>query len=184
MKLQIISALSLLFSSATIAAPHPAPATFGIMALRSASPIHFAEVSAARSGLFLNLPLSNATCKGESSGHATFYIANEELSLYSCEGKTQKVFVDRSGMGQGIVGYVTGNQFLPRNGEWKGWSIDANQNLWFKNQGFVACPNSIDGSWRLWLNVGVSKPGGNEGCLGLTARTLEIKKPVSCRYTQ
>lgn len=98
MKLQIVSALSFLLSSAT-AVPTPVPATFNVMAIRSASPIHFAQVSAARSSLFLDLPLSNATCTGESSGHATFYIANEELVLYSSEGEMQKIFVDRSGMG-------------------------------------------------------------------------------------
>lgn len=97
MKLQIASALSLLLSSAT-AVPTPVPETFNVMALRSASPIHFAQVSAAMSSLFLDLPLSNTTCTGESSGHATFYIANEELVLYS-EGEMQKIFVDRSGMG-------------------------------------------------------------------------------------
>lgn len=101
MKLPIITALSALFSSAT-AVPHPVPATFDVMALRSASPIHFAQVSAARSGLFLGLPHPNATCKGESSGHATFYMADEELALYSCEGETQRVFVDRSGMGMSL----------------------------------------------------------------------------------
>ncbi|KKP06124.1 cell wall protein PhiA [Trichoderma harzianum] len=98
MKFQVISAISLLLSSAT-AAPPPALRTFDVMALRSASPIHFAQMSAAKSGLFLNFPLQNATCKGEDSGHATFYIANEELVLYSCEQEKQKVFVDRSGMG-------------------------------------------------------------------------------------
>lgn len=96
--LQTISTLSLLLSSA-IAAPRNAPATFDVMALRSASPIHFAQLSAAKGGLFLNLPHSNATCEGKSSGHATFYIECEELVLYSCEGVKQKVFVDRSGMG-------------------------------------------------------------------------------------
>lgn len=98
MLFQTISTLSLLAASA-IAAPQKAPATFDVMALRSASPIHFAEVSAAKGGLFLNLPHSNATCEGKSSGHATFYIEGEELVLYSCKGEKQKVFVDRSGMG-------------------------------------------------------------------------------------
>lgn len=98
MLFQTISTLSLLAASA-IAAPQKAPATFDVMALRSASPIHFAEVSAAKGGLFLNLPHSNATCEGKSSGHVTFYIEGEELVLYSCKGEKQKVFVDRSGMG-------------------------------------------------------------------------------------
>ncbi|UKZ91448.1 uncharacterized protein TrAFT101_006426 [Trichoderma asperellum] len=183
MKLQIVSALSLLLSSAT-AVPNPIPTAFDVLALRSASLIHFAQVSASRSSLFLGLPLSNATCKGESSGHATFYIANQELVLYSSEGETQKIFVDRSGMGQGVIGYVTGSLPLPRYGELKGWSIDTNKNLWFNNQSLVACPNSIDDSWSLWLDLGLSQPGGNEGCLGIAARTLENEEPVSCLYTQ
>jgi hypothetical protein len=169
------------------------------------------------------LPAQNATCKGgQSSDHATFYVENEELVLYSCEGVKQKVFVDRSGMGksflsslslmrdwlrrlgklkvgicwtdlcvcvcvlagQGIVGYITGDAPLPRYGELKGWKVDADQNLWFKDTALIACPSSIDGSWRIWLGLGLQKPGGNEGCLGFTARTLPNAKPVSCRYTQ
>ncbi|KAH6609117.1 hypothetical protein Trco_002463 [Trichoderma cornu-damae] len=182
MKLHIIAALSLVFSSAT-AAPNPAPATFDVMALRSASPIHFARVEAARSALFLGLPGQNATCKGEHSDHATFYVANEELFLYSCTGPKQKIFVDRSGMGQGVLGYMTGDQSLPRYGETKGWEVDTSSNLVFKGSGLLACPNSIDGAWKIWLNVGIAQPGGSKGCLGITARTLENKKPVSCRYT-
>ncbi|KAL6801365.1 hypothetical protein GGI42DRAFT_43809 [Trichoderma sp. SZMC 28013] len=182
MKFQVISAISLLLSSAN-AAPPPAPRTFDVMALHSASPIHFAQLSAAKSGLFLNLPLQNATCKGKSSGHATFYIANEELFLYSCEGEKQRAFVDRSGMGQGIVGYVTGNQPLPQRWESKGWKVDKDKNLIFKDTGLIACPNSIDGSWRIWLGLGILEPGGSKGCLGMSARTLDNNKPVSCRYT-
>lgn len=221
MKFQLLSLVSLLLSTTTAAPSAPKPKAFDIMALRSASPIHFAQVSAAKSGLFLGLPAQNATCKGESSGHATFEIVNEELVLYSCEGVKQKVFVDRSGMGkslslsllmrdwfawlfvpglekggadvltcvscdvgQGIVGYITGDAPLPRYGELKGWKVDASQNLWFKDTALIACPNSIDGSWRIWLGLGLQTPGGNEGCLGFTARTLPNAKPVSCRYTQ
>ncbi|PTB65783.1 hypothetical protein BBK36DRAFT_163943 [Trichoderma citrinoviride] len=185
MKFQLLSLFSLLLSSATAAPSPPKPKAFDIMALRSASPIHFSQVSAARSGLFLGLPQQNATCKGgKSSEYATFSVENEELVLYSCEGVKQKVFVDRSGMGQGIVGYITGDAPLPRYGELKGWKVDASQNLWFKDVGLIACPNSIDGSWRIWLGLGLQTPGGNQGCLGFTARTLENAKPVSCRYTQ
>ncbi|PTB37616.1 uncharacterized protein TrAFT101_005506 [Trichoderma asperellum] len=183
MLFQTISALSLLLSSA-VAAPRNAPAAFDVMALRSASPIHFAQVNAASRGLFLNLPQSNATCEGKSSGYATFYIENEELVLYSTEGEKQKVFVDRSGMGQGVIQYITGDQGIPRYAELKGWAIDANQNLVFKGEGFVACPDSIDGAWSIWLGEGLDQPGGNTGCLGFTARTLENKKPVGCEYTQ
>ncbi|KAL7939343.1 hypothetical protein V8C35DRAFT_286384 [Trichoderma chlorosporum] len=182
MKIQIISTLYLLLST-TAAAPPPAFRIFDVMALHSASPIHFAQLSAARSGLFLSLPQQNATCKGPSSGLATFYIANEELVLYSCEGEKQHVFVDRSGMGQGIVGYITGSQPLPHYGELRGWRVDKDENLFFKDAGLIACPNSIDGSWRVWLGLGFLEPGGSKGCLGMSARTLDNKKPVSCHYT-
>ncbi|KAL7945003.1 hypothetical protein V8C42DRAFT_324293 [Trichoderma barbatum] len=183
MKFQIISALSLILSSAT-AAPAAIPNTFDVIALRSASPIHFSQLSAARSGLFLGLPQQNATCKGKSSNHATLYIANDELLLYSCDGVKQRVFVDRSGMGQGIVGYLPEDQPLGRYWEVKGWRVDEKKNLLFNKTGLIACPNSIDGSWRVWLGLGFTEPGGNKNCLGFTARTVENKKPVSCRYTQ
>lgn len=86
--------------------------------------------------------------------------------------------------GQGVVRYVTGDQALPRYAEIKGWATDKDKNLNFKGEGFVACPHSIDGSWSLWLDVGLSQPGGNKDCLGFTARELENKKPVGCKYTQ
>jgi len=132
--------------------------------------------------LFLDLSHPNATCNGESDGYATFNLVNEELVLYSCEGEKQKIFVDRSGMGQGVLGYVIGDS-LPRYGELEGWRIDEDQNLLFKDSGLIACPGSIDDSWSIWLNVGIIEPGGSKGCLGFTARTLENTRPVSCRYT-
>lgn len=72
---------------------------FELMALRSASPIHFAPFSAAHSTLFLNLPHQNASCEGENPNRATFYIKHGGLFLYSKDGETQEIFVDRSGMG-------------------------------------------------------------------------------------
>lgn len=92
---------ALLVGAASVA---PASATnkpFNIMALRSASPIHFASTSAALSNLYLYYSEQNASCAdgSDNNGVATFYIRGDELFLFGAAAE-QKVFVDRSGMGR------------------------------------------------------------------------------------
>ncbi|KHO00756.1 uncharacterized protein MAM_01534 [Metarhizium album ARSEF 1941] len=157
------------------------PQAFDIMALRSASPIHFAPLSAAQGSLFLNLRHQGATCKG-ANNRATFYLDESKLFLYSDGDVVQQVYVDRSGMGQGKIGYITGDARAPRNAEFDGWSIDPAGNLVFHNNILQACPGSIDDSWSVWLTE-VINPGGNTGCLGFSPRSLPIDKPVSCVYS-
>ncbi|EGY21456.1 hypothetical protein VD0002_g2909 [Verticillium dahliae] len=192
MHFQILGAAS--FAAAASAAalpassgPLPAGAKFNLLALRSASPVHFADVSAAQGSLFLNLPSQNATCDGScgnSSGSATFYLNDDGgLYLYSTSATPQQLYADRSGMGQGNLGYTTGAQPPPRNGERTGWVLDEVGDLTLNGAGFIACPNSIDGAWSLWVSAGVNQPGGNEGCLSISARATEVKNPDSCVYT-
>ena len=171
-------------SASAAAAPGPKqPTKFGIMSLRSASPLHFGQVSAAQSNLFIHLPDQHAVCKGPEQSAATFYIKDGELFLYTPDGKpAQKVFVDRSGMGQGNIGYVTGKGGLPRYAETKGWKI-TDEYLSFDGAGLIGCPNSIDGAWSVWVDVGIANPGYSEGCLGFSARTIPLTKPVKCTYT-
>jgi hypothetical protein len=84
--------------------------------------------------------------------------------------------------GQGKIGYVTGAQPTPRNGEREGWEIDETGNLHFDGSDLIGCPNSIDGAWSVWLG-GVTNPGGNQDCLGFSARTVEIEDPNDCNYS-
>ena len=88
------------------------------------------------------------------------------------------------GTGQGKLGYTTGAQPGPRNGERETFAVDDNDNLTFNGAGFIACPNAIDGAWSVWVNAGVANPGGNKDCLGFTARAVENEDPNSCVYTQ
>ncbi len=76
----------------------PAGAKFQLQALRSASEIHFAPFSAAKSSLFLNLPDQGASCDKEADS-ATFYIQDGGLYLYAASATPQQIYVDRSGMG-------------------------------------------------------------------------------------
>lgn len=89
--------MSLALAGTALAAPSK-PQAFDIMALRSASPIHFASLSASKGSLFLNLPKQDARCNGENN-RATFYLQGSKLFLYSEGDKAQQIFVDRSGMG-------------------------------------------------------------------------------------
>ncbi|KAJ4179097.1 Hypothetical protein NCS54_00046400 [Fusarium falciforme] len=183
MQIKSLLLAPLVASGLVTATPSPSkPYRFEALALRSATDIHFAVVQAAHSSIFLKLPQQKATCEKKTDNSATFSIVNGELFLY---GKTrQQIYVDRSGMGQGKIGYTTGTQSAPRNAERKGWAIDKDGDLSFKGKNLVACPHSIDGAWSVWVSTGIKTPGGNKGCLEFLPRTAEIKKPISCKYTQ
>ncbi|CAG9986868.1 unnamed protein product [Clonostachys byssicola] len=159
---------------------------FEILPLRSASDIHFARISAAKSSLFAKLPEQDASCLAGVDGNqpAAFQINSEDktLWLYASGNPRQQIYVDRSGMGQGKIGYTTGAEPAPRNAEREGWVINADGNLQFNGTDLTACPNSIDGAWSIWLS-GASNPGGNEGCLGFSARAGKVEKPNDCQYT-
>ncbi|KAM5346154.1 hypothetical protein ACJ41O_009159 [Fusarium nematophilum] len=165
-------------------APAATPSAFEILALRSASEIHFATANAAKSSIFLKLPDQGATCDSESDGSATFYLKDGELHLYSTDNPPQQLYADRSGMGQGKLGYVTGAQPPPRNAELTGWELDESGNLSLDGAGLIACPGSIDDAWSVWVSAGISNPAGNENCLGFSARAVEVKEPNSCKYTE
>lgn len=184
MQIKAILFAPLLATGLVSAAPATSKTTtFEIMALRSASPIHFSELQAARNSIFIHLPDQKATCHTKSDNYATFKLVGDELRLYKSSGTPQKIWVDRSGMGQGVLGYSTGDS-KPKNGEHKGWKIDKNGDLSFKGQGLLACPGSISKSWSVWVDTGIANPGGNKNCLGFSARTLPIAKPNSCKYTE
>lgn len=107
--MQLTNVILSLFAAAASAAPAgktcPAPVRkFGIMALRSASPIHFATVSATQNKLALHLPedkLDAECADGKARTDAILYIKDEELFLYGPKDSVpQRFFVDRSGMGK------------------------------------------------------------------------------------
>ncbi|KAK6956049.1 hypothetical protein Daesc_001319 [Daldinia eschscholtzii] len=179
------------FVGASTALPQATPgaklapdAKFSLMALRSASEVHFAGFDAAKSSLFLNLPNQNASCDAGPADSATFYLQDGGLYLYAASATPQQLYVDRSGMGQGKLGYTTGAQPTPKNAERTSFTLDESNDLTFNGAGFIACPNSIDGAWSVWVSAGIDKPAGNEGCLGISVRAVEVSEPNGCLYTE
>ncbi|KAM0343422.1 hypothetical protein ACHAPU_008603 [Fusarium lateritium] len=165
----------------------PVSKIFQGLSLRSASDIHFTYLQAAQEGFSLKLKDQKASCdRGVKENQATLHLDGDELFLYKTDNPPQQVYVDRSGMGQGRLGYTTGAQPIPRNGEQKGWAIDKSGNLQFDGVSFIACPSNEkkpSEPWSVWVSAGVANPAGNKGCLGFNVRAAEVKKPVGCLYT-
>ncbi|KAL4724420.1 hypothetical protein ACLX1H_009034 [Fusarium chlamydosporum] len=168
----------------------PVPKTFGLVALRSGSPIHFSSFSASQSGFDLLLPKDKQGAKcvgGKDQGTATFRLSKEgELFLYSTGKEQQIAYTDRSGMGQGVLQYTSGKSY-PRNAETKGWKINKSGNLVFGQDeaNFTACHDGFYDSWSIWVATGAEHPGNTDKeCLGFNARVAEIKDATSCVYSQ
>ncbi|KAI5291353.1 hypothetical protein KEM54_005206 [Ascosphaera aggregata] len=188
-------AATLACAASAIAAPAACPApssgsdnastskAFGVVSIHSGNAVHYAGWAATQNRLVAGVTDQGASCdRGVKSNSATFYIKDGSLYLYAQPATPQEVWVDRSGMGQGIMGYTTGAQPAPKNSERKGWSIDENDHLLFDGVSFLACPGK-DGH-SLWVSTGTDRPGYNENCVGIAARVVEINEPVGCLYSQ
>ncbi|KAI9034840.1 uncharacterized protein KD926_005322 [Aspergillus affinis] len=148
--------------------------TFDIIAIHSSSGVQnaaFNAVNAAKNSLFAGLSDQGASCARPKEQSATFYIQDGALYLYDISATSQEIYVDRSDMGQGKIGYTTGAQPTPRNVEREGWAIK-DSHLEFDGSSLIACPNSIDGTWSIWASAGVQNPGGNKDCVGVAARVI------------
>ncbi|KAL3457159.1 hypothetical protein BJX64DRAFT_280830 [Aspergillus heterothallicus] len=157
------------------------PDTFGLVAIHSGEGVQYAGFNAALRSIFAGLSSQNATCDGTDDGYASFYIKDGALFLYG--PNNQQVFVDRSGMGQGKIGYTVGDESGPRNGERTGWAINGDNHLQFAGNDLIACPNSIGGAYSIWASAGVANPGGNSDCVGIAARVEKEADATSCTYS-
>lgn len=158
---------------------------FTLRAIRSGSAIQNSALSAAHSSIFVNLPSQNSSCDADIvQTYATFTINNGELDLYTTFGPAQKLYVDRSGMGQGKLGYTTDPEIAPTNSERTGWAIRDGY-LYFGDAGLIACPDSIDKSWSVWVSVGLENPAGNVDCIPFAPSVSEVPQgtQVGCSYT-
>ncbi|KAK1995097.1 cell wall protein PhiA [Colletotrichum falcatum] len=165
-----------------------APRNFKVQVVNINSTIHLQHFQANSGSILVGLPNQGAACDNTpdqpTEQEATFTLdPDSTLFLYTGQEEPQQTFADRSGMGQGKFGYTTGAQPAPRNGERAGWAIDAAGYLTLQGAGFIACPNSIDGAWVIWVDAGKPNPAGYTNCIPIAARTVEIPKPVGCEYT-
>lgn len=180
--LVLASAVAMTASALPQTTPITEGTTFNVRILDAGTEIPNTFTQAAKRSLFVNLPSQDASCDAPTNV-ATFYIDNQELRLFPrARATNQKIFVDRSGMGMGKIGYITGDETLGRNWETRGWAVNGNSELQFHGTGIQACPMT-DGSWSLWLQ-GVAKPGWNENCKSVGAVAARTDYPIGCVYSQ
>lgn len=193
MKFQVLSAATLVASAA--AAPSlrvrqsngtvPDGTPFNMLSIRSGSDLQYASFAAVQGGLALNVKEQGATCSnGADQEYATFFLQDGELSLYTPGNVTQKLYTDRSGMGQGVLQYSTqpGGYLPGRNSETKGWVVDQYGDITFDGASLLACPSSVAGAYSVWVSAGVANPAG-QNCTGIAVRTSVATEPVACTYT-
>jgi hypothetical protein len=159
---------------------------FNMVSIRSGSNLQYSPFMAKDGGLVLNAKDQGASCSNgaQQEKYATFFLKDGELNLYTPSNVTQKLFTDRSGMGQGILQYSTqpGGYMPTRNSETKGWAVDQVGDLTFDGAGMLACPSS-GGAYSVWVSTGSVSPGGNSNCTGINVRTAVAPSPVACTYS-
>ncbi|EME38880.1 hypothetical protein DOTSEDRAFT_112156, partial [Dothistroma septosporum NZE10] len=156
---------------------------FGLIAIRAGSPIQNSGITASNGSIFVG-GKQDADCD-KTSNFSTFFLQDGEAYLYTASATPQQLWVDRSGMGQGVCGYTTGAQPTPRNAERKTFAISQQGYLEFDGMGSVACPpgeQNKDAGWSIWFTTS-DKPGFNEGCLSLALRAIKADEPAGCLYT-
>ncbi|KAE8382495.1 hypothetical protein BDV26DRAFT_253651 [Aspergillus bertholletiae] len=149
-----------------------APQYFGVIAIHSGSGVQNAGFSASKGSLIAGLQNKETSCQ-----ETSFYINDGVLNIYDDTARPQEIYVDRSGMGQGKIGYTVGVEPAPKNAERKGWTIK-DGHLLFDGSSPIACPGS-DG-YSIWASAGVANPGGNSDCVGIAAHVVETKEPKPC----
>jgi len=95
----LASAAALTASALPQAAPVEDGKRFGVVAIRSGSPIQNLAIQAAHAHLMIGADSQGAGCDAPTNS-ATFYLSKEELYLHTGGATPQKIFVDRSGMGK------------------------------------------------------------------------------------
>ncbi|KAK7953175.1 cell wall protein PhiA [Apiospora saccharicola] len=168
--------------------PNPDLVTFGVISIASGSKVQNAGWGAMHKGLFTGAkPQEGASCYGPAQDFATFVLNKPEgtLSLLTDGKPWQQLFVDRSGMGQGMMQYTTGAEPAPRNAERDGWAINDEQHLTFGgSDGFLACPAGEADLYRVLPYVGIDSPAGYTNCTSIAARVVVATNPVQCLYSQ
>ncbi|CAK1366952.1 hypothetical protein CB0940_10304 [Cercospora beticola] len=125
-----------------------------------------------------------ATCEGgQSQDFATFALySDKRLYMYTNSNPVQNVWVDASGMGQGITGYSSpdrlGNRFSIEP-----FYISQEGALTFDNTPAKACPALEKDQYTIWFS-NAEKPAYQEGCIEVQLKTYYAPARIACNYTE
>lgn len=161
---------------------------FGVIAARSASPIHLQPIEAA--GLRLQIGGTSAHyCPQamETEGLCpntqitNFEGGNGDLFMGAITPGGQQVYIDPQ---CGAMSYTIAHSAAMPNGSiTDGWTLDQGEQFGFlawKN-GLLACNTTVGGPWAVYGVIpGVTPPGD---CLGFDALTSNMTDPAAWEYT-
>ncbi|KAF9633042.1 hypothetical protein BFW01_g3905 [Lasiodiplodia theobromae] len=148
---------------------------FTLVAVKPGSPIDNSPITATQSGLHLK----------SHEQPAIFQLKGDELFLYN-DPPSQKLYTDRSGMGQGILQYTrdaaAAATLNPNRIEQNGWAVHGDR-LQLKGTNFLATPGGSGGSWAVWMNTGNPNPGGQSGGVEFEAKIVPVSHPTGHHYS-
>ncbi|KAJ6261032.1 hypothetical protein Dda_3697 [Drechslerella dactyloides] len=177
-------------SAAPAALPSDAPASelkFGIMAIRSASPIHYGQVNASGQKFFIGVepsaycpvpPVPAGACP---SGKYTSMVGDSSLSLNVMVPGGQRIYIDADGS----LSYTQAHSaFMPPGAVTDGFTIGPVQentlrHISHSKGGFYACPAKKDQApWKIFVGqpTDAAAPSGSASdCLPFSATAVEFK---------
>ncbi|KAF2213526.1 hypothetical protein CERZMDRAFT_96359 [Cercospora zeae-maydis SCOH1-5] len=109
--------------------------------------------------------------------------SDKRLYMYTDSTPVQNVWVDASGMGQGITGYSTPDR-VPAKGSLDPFVISPEGDLTFLDSKVAkACPGLEPGQWSIWFTTS-EKPANQDGCITVTLKTIRTPHAVPCQYAE
>lgn len=167
-------------------APEDHPPAFGDSFGCAATGINIVnkDLTASDGFIYIGGTQSPSCEKNQRQDFATFvYQSDGTVFLYKHGNPPQQVWVDASGMGQGITGYSTGTQNpKPKNASYGKFHVDGDGKLTFNDTGAKACPTGEQGKWSVWFTQD-PMPANQEGCVSVNLKAYHAPARVACNYT-
>lgn len=177
--MQLLSILSLAAAFGAVAAQdNTVGNTYQLRVYKKGADFHHSLVSAWKGGFTVDGQPQTADC-ARPQEYATFVIRDREAYMYTGRNSEnpQQLFTDRSGMGRGILGYLSGPHGIPENWQTGPWDLNEKTGvLSFEGANFWACPRGDWPGYKLWL--GQFEPD----CVKVKVKAEKVKKPVKCSY--
>jgi hypothetical protein len=163
---------------------------FGVLAQRSASPIHFQPMNARGGNFFIGGKGPSSYCPVETVGAencppgntTTFAGGNQTLSLGVVVPGGQQVYV----AADGALSYtVPHSAYIPPGSTVTGFSRTASPTsdlFGYLNWegGFIACPGSADDGWKVYGQI--ANGTFSDECLGFSAIAAPVSAPAAWQY--
>jgi hypothetical protein len=165
---------------------------FGLLSVRSASPIHYAAVSASNQSLWLNKPTASycppniQELGGCPPGNSTNFAGGDNtLGMGTSVPGGQQVYIDAE---TGAVGYtIAHSAATPEGSILTGWNLTDSTNGqpfgYLANEfgGFIACPAGNSSSWQVF--VALECVEFDDDCLGFNAIASNGTQAAAWQYT-